>query len=208
MRSASTRVCASAWRPEPSRLPIQACVQSQERAGRSRRVAALRSVLRRPRAGGANPLLSPGPGCARPSSFTSRIRTPRPRLAATGSAGTAATAKTTWAAGRVVTHNIDAHRRAYGVLPRRRWRVKSLHAWWAVFFGAAFLPSGGPPRVAGKRIREVKEEPELQLGRGTGADSLARRPRPAQEKTSDRWAPRGVRGAIRSSLGSRPASAA
>ena len=33
---------------------------------------------------------------------------------------------------------------------------------------------GGQPRLAGERIREVKEEPGRKTGRGTGADSLTR----------------------------------
>jgi len=45
------------------------------------------------------------------------------------------------------------------------------------------------PRMVGERIREVKEEPERQLGRGTGADSLTRRPRPARHKTKGCCAP-------------------
>ena len=39
--------------------------------------------------------------------------------------------------------------------------------------------------MTGECIREVKEETERQLGRGTGADSLTRRPRLAQSKAGD-----------------------
>ena len=47
-------------------------------------IAAVRCcLLRGPRTAGANSLLSSGPGFARPSPFTSRFRTHRPRLAAT-----------------------------------------------------------------------------------------------------------------------------
>src|SRR5574337_2125313 len=54
----------------------------------------------------------------------------------------------------------------------------------ARYSSASRLPRRCRPRVAGERIREVKEEPERQLGRGTGADSLTRRPRPARDMTS------------------------
>ena len=48
---------------------------------------------------------------------------------------------------------------------------------------------GVRPRMTGERIREVKEEAGRQTGRGTGADSLTRRPRPARHKTTGRDAP-------------------
>ena len=43
--------------------------------------------------------------------------------------------------------------------------------------------------MTGERIREVKEETERQLGRGTGADSFTRRPRLAQGNADSRNAP-------------------
>ncbi len=44
--------------------------------------------------------------------------------------------------------------------------------------------------MAGKRIREVKEETERQLGRGTWTDSLARCPRPARKTATRRTPPK------------------
>jgi hypothetical protein len=41
--------------------------------------------------------------------------------------------------------------------------------------------------MAGKRIREVEEETERQLGRGTWTDSLARCPRPAWKAAMRRF---------------------
>ena len=46
---------------------------------------------------------------------------------------------------------------------------------------------GGRPRMAGKRIREVEEETERQLGQGTWTDSLARNPRPAWKAAMRRF---------------------
>jgi hypothetical protein len=43
--------------------------------------------------------------------------------------------------------------------------------------------------MTGERIREVKEETERQLGRGTGADSFTRRPRLAQGNAEGGYAP-------------------
>mgnify|MGYP003539342469 FL=1 len=49
---------------------------------------------------------------------------------------------------------------------------------------------GGQPRMAGERIREVKEEAGRQTGRGTGADSFTRRPRLAQGNADGGYARR------------------
>ena len=51
---------------------------------------------------------------------------------------------------------------------------------------------GAQPRMTGERIREVKEETERQLGRGTGADSFTRHPRLAQSNADGGYAPRAL----------------
>ena len=63
-------------------------------------------------------------------------------------------------------------------------------------------------RMAGVRIREVKEETERQLGRGTGADLHTRQPQPTNNNANDRNAPTAATGlsCVRSQISIRAAA--
>jgi len=138
----------------------------------------------------------PGRAGARPSSLTSRIRTPRPRLAAVVVFAAFHQPEPSGIAGRLASATAAA-RQGLGRPTRRSRGTAPIGCWQR----AGHL-GGAQPRMAGKRIREVKEQPGLQTGRGrepgheqsgglfvpgerrgpwpvAWMDSLPRRPRPA-----------------------------
>ena len=142
-------------------------------------IAACRVVSRGPRTGNANPLLSPGP-CWRPALRLYLADSHSPSSAGGGGVCGADNSQ----------HHAGSHVQPQGhhgpIIAGCALRLEPQTR------GAAQLGclqrheqlGGDRPRMAGERIREVKEEPERQLGRGTGADSLTRHPRPARHYTT------------------------